>query len=136
MEPVIEFQDITEAYKYLHEWQHRLFLDDWIIKIRLVDAQEMKDNQGESHMVFEQSVALIDLAIDDKDTDQYVAKTCVELTLVHELLHLKYSYMENGSYEGKYLEINEHRRLEQLAKSLIMAKYDLTYDWFINFTED
>lgn len=136
MDPVLEFKDIAEAYQYLHEWQHRLFLDDWIIKLRLVDAQEMKDNQGESHLVFEQSAALIDLAVDDKDDNAYVTKTCAEETLVHELLHLKYGYVENNSYEGKYLEVHEHQLLEQMAKSLIMAKYDLLFDWFVNFKEE
>ena len=58
-----------------------------------------------------------------------------ENVLVHELLHCKYNWLANESfYEGKYVDVMEHGLLEQMAKSLIMAKYDLILDYF-NDTE-
>ena len=53
--------------------------------------------------------------------------------LVHELLHCKYDWMGNqgGTYEGVYLDATEHQKLEEMAKSLIMAKYGVGYDYFM-----
>ena len=48
-----------------------------------------------------------------------------------EVLHCKYNWIANNdSYEGKYVDVMEHSLLEQMAKSLIMTKYDLSLDYF------
>jgi hypothetical protein len=64
--------------------------------------------------------------------DEIVGKQPQELVLVHELLHCKISILNNdiGTYEVDMTEYFYHSLLEQLAKSLIMAKYDLTFDYF------
>ncbi len=36
-----------------------------------------------------------------------------------------------GTYEGVYLDATEHQKLEEMAKSLIMAKYGVGYDYFM-----
>lgn len=134
MEPVQEFESIEQANEYLREWQHRLFLDDWIIKINFVEANEMPNNAGRNHFCQEKQTSLILLTKLTPDTKNRISKIYQEVTLVHELLHLKMNFVENdNTYEGKYLEIKEHQLLDQLSKSLIMAKYNLTYDWFKNF---
>lgn len=57
---------------------------------------------------------------------------------MHELLHLKYNLVDasNPSYEEVSLMQTEHMLLEQMAKSLIMAKYNLSYSYFKNFMEE
>lgn len=54
---------------------------------------------------------------------------------MHELLHCKYNILEveNDKYESVYLDVQQHVLLEQMAKSLIMTKYNLDFNWFRNF---
>ena len=40
--PIMEFQSKEQMYACLKEWQERLFLNDWIIKISLADPSDMK----------------------------------------------------------------------------------------------
>ena len=61
-----------------------------------------------------------------------VVKYFAEKTLVHELLHLKYNWFvpQKESVESVYYDTLEHSLLEQMAKSLIMAKYNIPLSWF------
>lgn len=133
-EPIQEFESIEQANEYLKEWQHRLLLDDWIIKLNFAEANEMPNNAGYNNFCMEKQSSVITITKLTDDTRSRITKVYQEFTLVHELLHLKLNFVENAdTYEGKYLEIKEHQLLDQLAKSLIMAKYNLNYDWFKNF---
>lgn len=132
--PIQEFQNDKELNDCLKEWQERLFLGDWIIKACLVDANELPENAGYNNWIFEKQTSFIQIARLTDDTKARMTKVFQEVTLVHELLHLKFGLVENvDSYEGKFVEIHEHQLVEQMAKSLIMAKYGLNPSWFINF---
>jgi hypothetical protein len=135
-EPIIEFKDISQAYECLKEWQSRLFLDDWIIQLEIaevnsleVDGSRCVGTNEYNHM---QKMSCIQIEKIDKNL-KTSNKICHEQTLVHELLHCKYGFIYTESYEGKYLEATEHQLLESMAKSFIMAKYNLTFEWFKNF---
>ena len=132
--PIQEFQNDKELNDCLKEWQERLFLGDWIIKACLVDANELPENAGYNNWIFEKQVSFIQIARLTDDAKTRMTKVFQEVTLVHELLHLKFGLVENAdSYEGKFVEIHEHQLVEQMARSLIMAKYGLKPSWFINF---
>lgn len=132
--PIQEFQNDKELNDCLKEWQERLFLGDWIIKVCLVDVNELPENAGYNNWIFEKQTSFIQIARLTDDTKARMTKAFQEVTLVHELLHLKFGLVENvDSYEGKFVEIHEHQLVEQMAKSLIMAKYGLNPSWFINF---
>lgn len=134
-EPICEFKDQDELQKCLEEWQERLFLSDWIIKVVRVNPVDMPNLAGANEFQTENKCSVIKLVEASEDAKSRIAKYCEEKTLVHELLHCKYNLIEDcgGSYEGKYLEITEHMLLEQMAKSLIMAKYNVGFEWFKNF---
>lgn len=135
-EPVCIIKDKKQLVKLLKEWQHRLFLDDWIIKAVIVDKEELdEDVAGHNSFIFTNKTAIIKLAkIDEEDNDR-IAKCCMEYTLVHELLHCKMNLFSNSNtdYESAYLEAHEHQLLDEMAKSLIMAKYNIDLNWFKNF---
>jgi hypothetical protein len=133
MESAIEFRSTEEAVECMLWWKRRLYLDDWIIKILLVPRHEIEGYSGQNHFMHENRCAVIHIAIPDDDMRSRIIKQCHEKTLVHELLHCKYNWMQDdGSYEGKYLDICEHALLEQMARSLIMAKYGVPPEWFSN----
>lgn len=120
--------------------QHRLFLDGWLIlahvkdKIMNPNGEEVIDAAGYNTFIFESSQANIQLLSDESyKENNTLFKHCMEKDLVHELLHCKYDWMgcQGGTYEGVYLDATEHQKLEEMAKSLIMAKYGVGYDYFM-----
>ena len=122
----------------LKEWKTRLFLDDWIIKVMFAkpDDPSMEGLQGNNSFVITLKTAVIKIATPEVYGNDRLMKYCVELTLVHELLHCKYNWLvSEESYEGKYFDVMEHTLMEQMARSLIMAKYDIPLEWFYNDKE-
>lgn len=135
-EPVIQFKSQKELEECAMYWINKLLLDKQFIVVKFVPRDKIADLQGKtSHMPY-QEWALIEIA----DTVDFecaeLVKVCQELTLVHELLHIKYSLLDfTSSYEGQIAEYEEHKNLEQMAKSLLKVKYNISYDWFRNNDE-
>ena len=136
-QPIMQYKNEKQLYKSLREWQDRLFLNDWIIKVSFVDSIEDDEGnqlQGINNFQIENKACHIKLLKPNSDAKSRIVKFCMELTLVHELLHCKYNWCAAPqSHEGVYYDVSEHALIEQMAKSLIMAKYDLSFDWFKNF---
>lgn len=133
-EPIMVFTPET-LNKSLKWWKKKLFLTDWTIHAKIVPPDELDGLSGNNTFTFEDKSSIIriaDIPIDERST--YVSKICDECTLVHELLHLKYDLFEGSkpSFEKVYVEAMEHQKLEQLAKTLIMIKYNLPFKWFDN----
>lgn len=135
-EPIMEFKTQEELNACLAEWQERLFLQDWTIKANYdctsLNGQEI---MGNCNYCAVNKCATINLCIPDEDTKSRIQKCCMEGTLVHELLHCKMMLADGSpeNTEGKFFNECEHALLEQLAKSFIMVKYGLTFEWFKNF---
>lgn len=138
-QPITEFKSIEQANECLSEWQKRLFLEDWIIKLEVVEAHEMpeQDCVGYNHRFNTAKTCKISITKQSKNDVDCLEKHCEELTMVHELLHCKpwlTHYVESkGDATACYLEQTEHTMLDQMAKSLIMSKYGLPFGWFQNF---
>ncbi len=129
------FNSKEELNAYLKWWQEKLFLTDWIIKAKICEPCDFVDdgNMGENSFDMVNKCCVIRILDKKYYGSDHIMKYCAEKVLVHELLHCKYNWLANeGSYEGKYIDIIEHGLLEQMAKSLIMAKYDLSLDYFNN----
>ena len=138
--PIDVFKGKEQLEECLREWQHRLFLDGWLIlahvenKIMNPNGEEVIDAAGYNTFIFESSQANIQLLSDESyKENNTLFKHCMEKDLVHELLHCKYDWMgcQGGTYESVYLDATEHQKLEEMAKSLIMAKYGVGYDYFM-----
>lgn len=130
------FNSKEELNTCLKWWQEKLFLTDWIIKARICEPCDFHNEycMGENSFDMVNKCCAIRI-LDKKYYSDRIMKYCAEKVLVHELLHCRYNWIANeSSYEGKYVDVTEHGLLEQMAKSLIMAKYDLNLDYF-NDTE-
>lgn len=137
-EPIMQFKSEKEAKQCLKEWQHRLFLDDWIIKIVLCSEDKMllKNCSGENEFERVSKSAVIRINNFENDSkDNYIVKICDECVLVHELLHCKYNWIKTkpNDIESIYYNDREHQMLEEMAKSFLMAKYNIDFKWFKNF---
>ena len=131
--PIEEFETEEQLQECLKWWKEKLFLMDWIIKAKMVSPDEFleKDCCGENEFDIVNRSCIIRI-LKKEFYGERVMKYCAEKILVHELLHCCYNWLvDNGSYEGKYLDTMEHSLLEQMSKSLIMAKYNLILDYFV-----
>lgn len=128
-------EELNECLKW---WQEKLFLTDWVIKVRISEPCDFitEGSVGENEFDMVNKCCVIRI-LDQKYYGDRIMKYCAEKVLVHELLHCKYNWLAyEESYEGKYVDVMEHGLLEQMAKSLIMAKYDLSFDYFENMEVD
>jgi len=138
-QPIIEFKSQEELDACLAEWQERLFLSDWIIKAALSDPGTLAINGERMRGINEYQAAIKTASVRIErltiDTEDRIATGCHELTLVHELLHCKFILADNApnTTEGGFMGLAEHQLIEQMAKSLIMAKYGIKFGWFKNF---
>lgn len=132
-EPIEFFENQDQLDEYLKEWQERLFLRDWHIKAFFTDGEQIPGLAGESDVCWQASTGFIDIRKEGQFPAGAIEKQPQELILVHELLHFKFMNMEkqNATIESVYWCEMQHQLIEQLAKALIMAKYNLNYDWFL-----
>ena len=127
--PVVEFESQTQLDECLEKWKVILGLQDWMIKASVVGKEYMplEDSAGvnEYSIPMMQSIIYI---LDPKDyeddtMDVYIA----ENILVHELLHLVFTYVDReNDYESKLADLIEHQKIEKMAKSFMKARYHLT----------
>jgi len=78
---------------------------------------------------------LISIAILSENMKTSICHCVHELTLVHELLHCKFTLTDGmkDTAEGQFASDYEHMLVDQTAKSLLMTKYEINIDWFKNF---
>lgn len=131
MEPICEFKDKKQLQDCCRDWQHKLMLDHWVIYAGFHTTAEYPNEYG--HVEFSIANETATITILDKMPTGRITRNCAELSLIHELLHLKLGWLEaNETYEAIYLDEKQHQLIHELARSLIMAKYNLDYDWFKN----
>lgn len=138
-QPVMVFESQEHLQKCIEEWKRVLFLTDWTIRGFLVEPP-LKDEygielEGQNEFDIANKCAGIRIVKPYEDMKDWIVKYCAECILVHELLHCKYNwtYKDDKTLEYVYYEELEHGLIEQMAKSLIMTKYGLPFEWFRNF---
>ena len=109
-----------KAERLLHEWQNRLGLQSWRIKLKAnCTPEETEDNVGLTSWQEVNESAMICI-----EKEEYYGKRVVpfdfEKTLVHELLHLKLCYFEDveNEFQARYA----HTLIDQLARAFVDAK--------------
>ena len=127
-QPINVFKNQKQLNECLKEWQERLFLEDWVIKAQFGEIPDNDHGWNESVPVIKCSLITI---LRPLPSEKWIAKQPEELVLIHELLHCKMNIIQsNNDYESVLLDLREHQLLEEIAKSLLMAKYNLKFSWF------
>lgn len=130
--PIMKFENQEQAEKYLKWWQHRLFLDDWVIKINLVDCIDDEENCA-GRVDYNREYLYANIRIKKELNENTIDTQCHEKVLIHELMHLVIPQTENyEDIQNLYWNENQHQIMERIARSLIMAKYDLSFDFFVS----
>lgn len=128
-------EQFIDCCKY---WQHKLFLDDWIIKFKMTKDKLYQDDillHGLCEFNFDSKEAIITIFTGKYSSDESISDTIGELTIIHELLHLKNEYIQIKDIIKEephtFYKCTNHQSLEVMAKSLLMVKYNLDYDYFV-----
>lgn len=122
---------LDEKQDLLNEWKIRLGLQNWNIILRYncePSDLELQEVSGETSYVSSTRVASIRILSEKYFSDRMLVYDFEEI-LVHELLHIKFAYLQNqnGTYESKILQEKIHQLIEDLAQSLVMAKRHKLY---------
>ena len=135
--PITSFSSEEEFQKCCRYYQHLLFLDDWFIKYKMVDSIETEyDGTVDGQCSFDYNNKSATIEIVNKSTfyDETNTKLNVECVIIHELLHLKVEYWNNSNIFDKSCSLEStlnHQYMEQMAKSILMARYNLDYNYFL-----
>lgn len=131
-EPTIIFSSFEDAEKCLKFYQNILGLDNWIINLKFKD--ELNEHNADGCVTYGWAThdAIIDVLCEfDNIKHERASKFCQECIIIHELLHLKFGIMpENDSFESVYAKEYYHEIIESMSKAILMAKYNITLDWF------
>jgi len=109
--------------KTLRKWQKRLGLMDWKIVLRTnvhPNNMALKDSSGTSEWVECNKQAVIQILGDEHYGDRIVPFD-QEKTLVHELLHLKFTFIETHG-ENDTQDRIAHQLIDDLARALVDAE--------------
>jgi len=131
-QPIMQFHDAEQAQNCLAEWKNLLYLNDWIITVKL--DQKIDDNQlaviGYEYSLMAAVIKFADIR-KLHDMHDEILKYCAEKILVHELLHIMFDISYHADQtEGREFDAYQHQKTELMARSLIMAKYGLESSWF------
>lgn len=112
--------EIKECAKYYIEL---LGLQNWKIIFLHTDEMDEADWVGQCTSNFVKREAEIRI---EKTHRKDFFKNPQELTLIHELLHCKISMPENETFENKMMYDSAHRLIDDMAKAIFNARYNLT----------
>ena len=136
--PIYQFKDYGQALDCLSMWRDYLNLNNWTIKLAINQKPDdmPPDCWGYTQLDMINMCAVIQIA-DPTCISSRILRFCAEKTLVHEMLHLLYSWAEstNHSYEGVYLDTLEHQKLNCMSGALMRARYNLPKDWLTTLNE-
>lgn len=142
--PIKVFKSQEQLNEYAKYYQHLLFLDHWFIKFELVDRLMSINNSdklacgycGCEFLTKEGVIRIYNGNLEFDNDFPYIA----ELTLIHELLHLKFMILFPAKEEIESdLPMNNlspieqniiHSNIEEISKIILMTKYNLDYDYF------
>lgn len=117
-----------EATRLFEKWRKILHLEAWDIKFQwCVRGRDMnlQDCMGCTSFLHESHQAIVQM-LDPVDFDNDLFSYDYEKTLVHELLHLRFSDLENSG--DPLRDKLTHQLIDDLARAFICASKDNTAD--------
>ena len=110
---------IEQLTKLCCKWQRKLGLSHWIIGLRICHSDEMQAEnvQASNKISLTNEYALISI-LDNEDYPDTPFEQDMEVSLVHELLHIPFKYIadpDNGTLEYIHMEA----LIERLARLLV-----------------
>lgn len=127
------YEELSECFK---KWQRRLGLSDWFIGLALVNPEDIEEGRGgESDVQWEHMCGTISILKKEYMPEDLLIKQPHEATLIHEMLHFKFVAFEDKSREEAYYGLKQHQLIDELARALFLAEYNLQPNWFYEHEE-
>jgi hypothetical protein len=104
--------------KLLAKYQKRLRLQDFVIEARYASADELEDAFGRTRIRWHLGTATVLICEPSQITSDAIDCRNVELTLVHELLHIVLTPITDREPTGLVDEMQE-QTIEKLARAII-----------------
>lgn len=135
-QPIITFKDYDEYIQCANEWVEKLGLTNWLFEFRLINNNSIgRTKTGAAELglnCFNGSDMLAVITIANGEG------SIAEFNLVHELLHCLLEYGASDTVDCEepdayvlFYQRTIHSRLNQMAKSLLRAKYpSITNEFF------
>jgi len=111
-----------EQGKLLSEWQNRLYLTEWRIKLNMdCRPEDMRLEHASGCTEWSEPIktARIDI-LDEKYYGSRIVPFDFEKTLVHELLHLKFCLF--GESRNDVQDRLLHQYIDEMSRALVGAK--------------
>lgn len=118
--------------KLLNEWKERLGLQEWYIKLiyncKATETDYPDSAVGQTEWQTTNKSAIIKIISEQEHGGDRILPYDFEKTLVHELLHIKFSIIDKriDTYEGAVAEQVRHQLIDDIARALVMAKRGYT----------
>lgn len=119
---IIYCMDKKLAKKLVDEWEKRLGIDDWVIILRvdcLPSDFQLSNVAGETEWDEVGKSAVVKI-LDERCYGERIVSFDFEKILVHELLHIKFSLIQETGDETHDRIV--HQYIDDLAKALVDAK--------------
>jgi hypothetical protein len=117
----------AELESLLSEWQRRLRLQDWTVRIKCVRVHEMSlaGTDGTCTWQLETKRAIVEI-IDpiDYPPSRFGYDQDIEKTIVHELLHLHFAPF--ATPDGGPFDTAQEQAIDLIAGALVDARRDLS----------
>jgi len=133
LKPIKKYSTQSSLERDLKYYKNILGLDSWIITIKqgVIESDILGNCKSNSQL----KCAKITLQ-KDINSDEYISRSYYqELTLVHELLHCIMPLADNETYESMMLKEQQHTLIEDMAKAIVLARYNLPLSWMENVKE-
>lgn len=115
---------LIDADALLTEWVDRLFLNAWKIKLRIGCKADEVQNGTWANTEWTEVTKDALISIVDPDTiSEKMTPFNLEKTLVHELLHLKFSLLSD--LDSTYPSLQDrivHQLIDEMARAFVDAK--------------
>ena len=115
-------EELKERLSY---WQRVLRLQDWLIHVEMVDSDEIDNNSGECQVHQHTKTVVIKLIKPEAFnrtsafSKNFPNNLDVEITLVHELLHVPFDGLFVEDDDDEIREEREEQAIELLAQALV-----------------
>ena len=126
---VERFTDTSQIKECAKYYIQLLGLQDWRIIYDLTDDFR-EDWAGMNERDYTSKIAKISIRKSmPQDKDMWVKQPHEEV-LIHELLHCKFINVSSDTVEGTMFEQVYHTLLDDMARAILKARYNLTDDYY------
>lgn len=121
-----KFPTEAEIRKMCRNWQRALRLQDWKIAISYGNTPEMVLEEGYAtgfNQVYDDHrESVIKIKRPEKGEDPVGRSREIELTIIHELLHIPFYPLSKGRDGDEHVRLSEETAINQLAEAFLTLR--------------